>query len=159
MDRQMETMEHTVEVDAPLRTTYNQWTQFEDFPRFMEGVESVTQLDDKRLHWVAKVGGRTKTWDSEITRQVPDQEIDWLGFGDPDNRGRLVFEEADGGAKTRVTLALDYEPQGAVEGVADKLGLVRRRVERDMQNFKEFLEARGRETGEWRGEIHGGDQA
>jgi len=154
----MSTIEESVEVKVPVRTAYNQWTQFEDFPQFMDGVESVTQLDDDRLHWVAQIGGRTKTWDSQITRQVPDQEIDWLGFGDPDNRGRLVFEESDGGTKTRVTLALDYDPHGAVEGVADKLGFVRRRVERDMQSFKEFLEARGRETGGWRGEIHREDQ-
>jgi uncharacterized membrane protein len=118
----------------------------------MEGVESVTQLDDTHVHWVAEVAGKRKEWDSEITRQVPDQEIDWMGFGDPDNRGRIVFEPTDG--KTKVTLMLDYDPQGAVEEIGDALGLVKRRVAKDMDRFKEFLEARGRETGAWRGEIH-----
>jgi uncharacterized membrane protein len=151
MDRPMQTTEHSIEVEAPLRATYNQWTQFEDFPRFMEGVESVTQLDDNRVHWVADVAGTRKEWDAEITRQIPDQEINWIGLGDANNRGRIVFEPADGG--TKVTMMLDYEPEGAVEQIGDKLGVVRRRIKGDMERFKEFLEARGRETGGWRGEI------
>jgi uncharacterized membrane protein len=154
-DRPMETLERSIEVDAPVTATYNQWTQFEDFPRFMEGVESVTQVDDKRVHWVAEIAGKRKEWDSEITRQVPDREIDWVGFGNPDNRGRIVFEGVDG--RTKVTLMLDYDPEGAVEEIGDALGLVERRIEGDMKRFKEFLEARGRETGGWRGEIHGDD--
>ena len=153
MDREMETLEHSVEVDAPVRATYNQWTQFEDFPRFMEGVESVTQLDDKRVHWVAEIAGKRKEWDSEITRQEPDREIDWMGFGNPDNRGRIVFEPTNG--HTKVTLLLDYDPEGAVEEIGDALGVVKRRVAGDLERFKEFLEERGRETGGWRGEIHG----
>jgi uncharacterized membrane protein len=155
VDRPMQMLEHTIEVEAPLSTTYNQWTQFEEFPRFMDGVESVRQLDDKRVHWVAQVAGRRKEWDSEITRQVPDREIDWMGFGDADNRGRIVFAPANGG--TRITLMLDYDPEGIVEEAGDKLGVVRRRVEGDMKRFKEFIEVRGRETGGWRGEIHGDD--
>jgi uncharacterized membrane protein len=151
----MKQLEHSIEVEAPVRATYNQWTQFEDFPRFMEGVESVTQLDDKHVHWVAEVAGTRKEWDAEITRQVPDQEIDWVGLGDPDNRGRIVFEPVDG--RTKVTMMLDYDPEGPVEGVGEALGLVKRRVEGDMERFKEFLEARGRETGGWRGEISGED--
>jgi uncharacterized membrane protein len=155
MDRPMETLEHSIKVDAPLNVTYNQWTQFEEFPRFMEGVESVTQIDDRRLHWVAQVAGKRQEWDAEITRQVPDQEINWMGLGDPDNRGRLVFQPVDGG--TKVTMTLDYAPEGTVETIGDKLGLVRRRIQGDMERFKEFLEARGRETGGWRGEINAGD--
>ena len=151
MDRPMETLKESIEVEAPLRATYNQWTQFEDFPRFMEGVESVTQLDDKRVHWVAEVAGRRKEWDAEITRQIPDQEIDWVGLGDSDNRGRIVFEPVDG--RTRVTMMLDYDPEGAVEEIGDALGVVRRRVAGDMKRFKEFIEARGQETGGWRGQI------
>jgi uncharacterized membrane protein len=156
-DRPMETLEHSIEVDAPVTADYNQWTQFEDFPRFMEGVEAVRQLDDTHLHWVAEIAGKKKEWDSEITRQVPDREIDWMGFGNPDNRGRIVFEPVDG--HTKVTLLLDYDPEGAVEEVGDALGFVKRRVAGDMDRFKEFLEARGRETGGWRGEVHGGDVA
>jgi uncharacterized membrane protein len=155
MDRPMKTLEHSIEVEAPVQATYNQWTQFEDFPRFMEGVESVTQLDDTHVHWVAELAGKKKEWDAEITRQVPDTEIDWIGLGEADNRGRLVFEPTDRG--TKVTMKLDYDPEGAVEEIGDKLGIVRRRVEGDMERFKEFLEARGRETGGWRGEVQGGD--
>lgn len=154
-DRPMKQLEHSIEVEAPVRAAYNQWTQFEDLPRFMEGVESVAQLDDTHLHWVAEIGGKKKEWDSEITRQVPDSEIDWVGFGDPDNRGRIVFEPIDDRAK--VTLMLDYDPEGALEEIGDKLGFLKRRVEGDMERFKEFLEARGRETGGWRGEVHGGE--
>jgi uncharacterized membrane protein len=155
MQRPMKQLEHSIEVDAPVTATYNQWTQFEDFPRFMEGVESVTQLDEKRVHWVAEVGGKRKEWDAEITRQVPDREIDWVGLGDADNRGRIVFEAVDADT-SKVTMMLDYDPEGMVEEVGDALGLVKRRVEGDMERFKEFLEARGRETGGWRGRI-GGD--
>ena len=152
VDRPMETLEESIEVEAPVTVTYNQWTQFEDFPRFMEGVESVTQLDDKRIHWVAEVAGKRKEWDAEITRQVPDREIDWVGLGDPDNRGRVVFEALDGDT-SKVTMMLDYDPEGIVEELGDALGLVKRRVRGDMERFKEFIEARGQETGGWRGQI------
>jgi uncharacterized membrane protein len=155
MAREMETLEETIVVGVPRQAAYNQWTQFEEFPRFMEGVESVTQVDDEHVHWVAEVAGVRKEWDAQITRQVPDQEIDWVGLGAPDNRGRVVFaDEPDG---TRITMMLDYEPEGPVEKVGDALGVVRRRIQGDMQRFKEFIEARGRETGAWRGEIHADD--
>jgi uncharacterized membrane protein len=151
MERPMERLEESVEVEAPLQTTYNQWTQFEDFPRFMEGVESVRQIDDTHVRWVAEIAGKRKEWDAEITQQVPDREIAWIGLGDPDNRGRVVFEPVNG--RTKVTLLLDYEPEGPVEEIGDKLGVTRRRVAGDMQRFKEFIESRGRETGAWRGEV------
>jgi len=154
MDRPMKQLEASIDVEAPIRTTYNQWTQFEAFPQFMEGVESVTQIDDRRVHWVAEVGGKRKEWDAQITQQIPDQEIDWIGFGEADNRGRITFEPVDG--RTRVTLMLDYEPEGALERVGDALGVPQTRIEKDMQRFKEFLEERGRETGAWRGEIDDG---
>jgi uncharacterized membrane protein len=124
----------------------------------MEGVDSVTQLDDTHVHSVAEVAGKKKEWDAEITRQVPDREIDWVGLGDPDNRGRIVFEAVDSGT-SKVTMMLDYDPEGIVEEVGDALGLVKRRVEGDMERFKEFIEARGRETGGWRREVHGGETA
>jgi len=118
----------------------------------MEGVRSVEQLDDTHVHWVAEIAGTKKEWDAEITRQVPDTEIDWIGLGDPDNRGRIVFEPT--GDRTRVTMMLDYDPQGPVEEIGDKLGLVKRRVKGDMERFKQFLEARGSETGGWRGQVN-----
>jgi uncharacterized membrane protein len=152
MDREMKAVEASIQVEVPVRTAYNQWTQFEEFPEFMEGVESVTQIDDTHTHWVAQIAGKREEWDAEITRQVPDQEIDWVGLGDADNRGRILFESA--GAGTRVTLMLDYDPDGAIEKLGDALGLVRRRVEGDLNRFKAFIEARGTESGGWRGEIH-----
>jgi uncharacterized membrane protein len=152
MARDMETLEETIVVGVPRQAAYNQWTQLEEFPRFMEGVESVTQVDDEHVHWIAEVAGVRKEWDAQITRQIPDQEIDWVGLGAPDNRGRVVF--ADDPAGTRITMMLDYEPEGPLEKVGDAVGVVRRRVQGDMQRFKEFMEARGRETGAWRGEIH-----
>ena len=155
MAREMETLEETIVVGVPRQAAYNQWTQFEEFPRFMEGVESVTQVDDEHVHWIAEVAGVQKEWDAQITRQIPDQEIDWVGLGAPDNRGRVVFADDPDG--TRITMMLDYEPEGPVEKVGDALGVVRRRVQGDMQRFKEFIEARGRETGAWRGEIHADD--
>ena len=152
MSREMETLEETIDVAVPRTAAYNQWTQFEEFPRFMEGVESVTQVDDEHIHWIAKIAGVSKEWDAQITRQVPDEEIDWVGLGAPDNRGRVVFEDIPEG--TRLTMMLDYEPENQVEKVADALGVVQQRVRGDMQRFKEFIEDRGRETGGWRGEIH-----
>ena len=154
-DRPMKQTDASIDVEAPVSAVYNQWTQFEEFPKFMEGVDSVTQLDDRRVHWVAEIAGRRKEWDAEITRQVPDQEIDWVGFGEAENRGRITFEPVDG--RTRVRLQLDYEPEGIVERVGDAMGLLQARVETDLQRFKRFLEERGRETDGWRGEIDEGD--
>ena len=157
MAREMENLEETIEVDASRSATYDQWTQFEEFPRFMEGVESVTQVDDEHVHWIAEIAGVRKEWDAQITRQIPDEEINWVGLGAPDNRGRVVFEDSPHGG-TRVTMMLDYEPEGTAEQIGDALGLVRRRVQGDMQRFKEFVEQRGQATtGGWRGEIHATD--
>ena len=155
MDRPMKQTEASIDVEAPVSTVYNQWTQFEEFPRFMQGVDSVTQLDDRRVHWVAEIAGRRKEWDAEITKQVPDQEIDWVGFGEAENRGRITFEPVDG--RTRVRLQLDYEPEGIVERVGDAMGVLQTRVETDLQRFKRFLEERGRETDGWRSEINEGN--
>jgi uncharacterized membrane protein len=150
----MERIERSIEVDVPVRTAYNQWTQFEEFPRFMEGVESVTQITDSTVHWVATVAGTHKEWNARITEQVPDQVIAWEGFGDADNMGRVFFEPVDAGARTNVSVAIDYEPQGAMEKAGDLLGVVGRRVQGDLERFKDFVESRGTETGAWRGEIH-----
>ncbi len=149
----MKRIEQSVEVEAPLSSVYNQWTQFEEFPRFMHGVESVTQIDDSTLHWVAEVAGRRKEWDAHITEQVPDQAIAWEGFGDAGNVGRVFFEQVDD--RTRVNVAIDYEPEGAIETVGDALGVLERRVQDDLDRFKMMIESRGGdETGAWRGEIH-----
>jgi uncharacterized membrane protein len=149
----MESIEKSIEVDAPVSAVYNQWTQFEEFPRFMEGVKEVRQLDDKRLHWVAEVAGKRKEWDAEIFEQVPDERIAWRSMGGAKNSGQVRFESA-AGSGTKVCLKLNYDPEG-LEKVGDALGLVGRRVEGDLKRFKEFIQERQRETGAWRGEIHG----
>ncbi|MEO5803606.1 MAG: SRPBCC family protein [Verrucomicrobiota bacterium] len=150
----METIEKSIEVNIPVSTVYNQWTQFEEFPRFMDGVEEVTQLDDKRLHWKAKIAGKIKEWDAEIFEQIPDQRIAWRSMDGAKNSGLVNFFPI-GAETTRITLALNYEPEGAIEKIGDAVGAVSSRVEGDLERFKEFIEERGRETGGWRGEIHG----
>lgn len=146
----------TVEVDVPIRVVYDQWTQFEEFPLFMEGVEKVQQLDDSHLHWVAKIGGVRREWDAKISEQVPDERIAWHSLDGPQNAGTVTFE-AMGPSRTKVTLSIDFEPDGLVETVGDKLGIVKARVGGDVERFRDFITARGTETGAWRGEIHDGD--
>ncbi len=150
----MTTIEETIEVDVPVRTAYNQWTQFEEFPRFMEGVEEVRQLDDTHLHWRARIAGDELEWDAEITEQTPDQRIAWRSTTGATNNGTVTFRPIDD-QHSMVSLELEYETAGLVETVGDKVGLVGKRVEGDLQRFKEFIESRPRETGAWRGEIHG----
>ncbi len=148
----MASIEKQIDVDVPVTTAYNQWTQFEDFPRFMEGVEQVQQMDDKRLHWVASIGGKRKEWDAAIIEQLPDQRIAWRSEAGGENAGIVTFEKL-GGDKTRVHLQMDYEPEGVVESAGSALGVVSRRIEGDLGRFKEFVETRGTETGAWRGTI------
>jgi uncharacterized membrane protein len=153
----MESIEKTIEVDAPINVVYNQWTQFEDFPKFMEGVEEVHQLDNKRLHWVADIGGKRKEWDAEIFEQVPDQRIAWRSMTGTRNSGMVNFIPLSDN-RTQISLKLNYDPDGIMEKVGDMLGVVGRRVEGDLKRFKDFLQTRGAETGAWRGEIHKGNQ-
>jgi uncharacterized membrane protein len=148
----MSTIEQSVDVDVPVRTAYNQWTQFEEFPRFMEGVERVEQTNDVRLHWVAKIAGVEREWDAEITEQVPDQRIAWKAVSGARNDGVVTFHRLDDG-HTRVMLQLEFEPSGLVEHTGDALGVVRARVTGDLQRFRGFVEGRGSETGAWRGNV------
>ena len=141
-----------IDVHVPVRTAYDQWTQFETFPSFMEGVKSVRQLDDTTLEWVADVAGREKRWKATITEQEPDQRIAWTSTQGAHNAGVVTFHRIDDGT-SRVTLQLDVDPEGPVENVGDALGLVTRQVKGDMERFKDFIEARGTETGSWRGEV------
>jgi uncharacterized membrane protein len=154
----MERIEKSVDVNCPVRTVYNQWTQFEDFPRFMAGVKEVKQLDDTHVHWHAEIWGKDKEWDAEITRQVPDQCIAWRSTsGDAPNAGTVLFEPL-GPDRTRVNLIMEYEPQGATEKAGDALGVLTGRVEHSVRDFKKFIESRGAETGAWRGEVRGGQK-
>ena len=148
----MAQVEKAIEVSVPVSTAYNQWTQFEEFPNFMEGIESVTQLDDARLHWVGNVGGRDKEWYARITEQIPDERIAWTTEGGVYNAGVVTFHRL-APEQTRVMLQMDYDPDGFVESVGDALGFVSRRIEGDLDKFKEFIENRGVETGAWRGSI------
>jgi uncharacterized membrane protein len=150
----MQHVEQEIEVEAPLSRVYNQWTQFEEFPEFMEGVEEVKQLDDKRLHWRVKVGGKEKEWTAEIFEQIPDQRIAWRSTSGPLNTGMVNFEAMDSN-RTLVKLKLNFEPEGTLESVGSALGVVSARVKGDLQRFKDFIEARGMESGGWRGEIEG----
>ena len=150
----MASVEKSIDVNLPVRTVYNQWTQFEEFPRFMEGVEAVHQLDDKRLHWRASIAGKTEEWDAVITDQIPDQQVAWRSTSGAENSGAIRFTPL-GADKTRVTAVIGYEPEGIVETAGDKLGVVDRRVQGDLERFKAFIEERGVATGAWRGEIHG----
>lgn len=148
----MSTITKSIDVHVPVQTAYNQWTQFEEFPRFMEGVREVRQLDDKRLHWRAEVGGKEVEWDATITEQVPDQRIAWQSTNGKDNAGIVTFEQISNDA-SRINIQMSYDPEGVIENVGDALGAVSHRVEGDLERFKEFIEARGKETGAWRGTI------
>jgi len=146
------TIEQSIDVNVPVRTAYNQWTQFEEFPHFMEGVEEVRQLDDTHLHWKANFGLKEKEWDAVITEQLPDKRIAWTNTSGARNAGVVTFHHlADN--KTRIMLQLDYDPQGFVEKAADVIGVVSSRVRGDLHRFKEFIESHGHETGAWRGKV------
>ena len=142
----------TIEVNVPVRTAYDQWTQFEEFPRFMEGVEKVEQLDDTTLRWRASIHGQVRTWTAKITEQEPDMRIAWKAVEGAENAGVVTFHRIDEDT-CRVTLQLDVEPEGPVESVGDALGFVARQAKGDMERFKAFIEARGVETGAWRGTV------
>ena len=145
-------VEESIEVNLPLSTAYNQWTQFEDFPQFKESVHEVRQLDNKRLHWRADVAGKEKQWDAEITEQVPDKRIAWRSVNGVRNNGEVRFEKISDTA-TRIILKMDYQPEGMVEQRGDALGAVRLEARGNLQRFKELLESRGKESGAWRGSI------
>ncbi len=150
----MSNIEQSIDVDVDVRTAYDQWTQFEDFPKFMEGVEEIRQVDDTHTHWRTKVAGREKEFDAVITEQTPDQRIAWASEDGPEHAGVVTFHRL-GDAKTRVMLQMDYEPDGAVEKIGDALGLVKRRVAGDLERYKALVESRGsgNPTGAWRGEV------
>ena len=148
----MSLIEKSIELNVPVRTAYNQWTQFEEFPKFMEGVREVTQTDDKRLQWKANIAGKDEEWNSEITEQIPDERIAWTSRGGAMNSGVVTFHRLSNGT-SKLMLQLEYNPQGFVEKAGDAMGLVTLRVQRDLERFKIFIESRGQETDAWRGTI------
>jgi uncharacterized membrane protein len=150
----MPRFEDTIDVNVPVRIAYDQWTQFETFPSFMEGVEQVIQRDDKTLDWTATIAGVKKQWTAEITDQTPDVRVAWKSTSGEDNAGAVLFQSLDEGT-TRITLRIDADPDGPIETIGANLGFLERRVKGDLERFKEFIESRGASTGAWRGEIHG----
>jgi uncharacterized membrane protein len=150
----MNTVEKSIVVDVPVSTAYNQWTQFEEFPQFMEGIETVRQEGDSHTHWRANIAGKDVEWDADITEQTPDQRVSWRSTTGAHNAGTVSFQP-EGSDRTNVTLRLEYEPEGFFETVGSALGFVDSRVKGDLERFKTFIESRGSETGAWRGEIHG----
>ncbi|MFJ2745667.1 SRPBCC family protein [Streptomyces sp. NPDC087440] len=149
----MSKVEESVEVDVPVRTVYDQWTQFESFPKFMDGVERIEQRSAKLTHWVTKIGGVSREFDAEVTEQIPDERVAWKSLGDEVKQaGVVTFHRLDD-KRTKVMLQLDYDPEGLAENVGDKLGVVKRQITGDLKRFKTFIEDRGQETGAWRGQI------
>ncbi len=151
-------VEKSIKVDVPVNTAYDQWTQFEEFPRFMDGIEQITQLDDKRLHWVAEFGGERHEWDAEITEQKPDERVAWRNVDGKDNAGVVTFHRLSD-SKTRIMVQMDWAPEGIKEKIGAAIGADDRRVKGDLARFKELLESRGAETGAWRGEVKRPDEA
>jgi uncharacterized membrane protein len=148
----LSTITESVDVQVPVSTAYNQWTQFETFPAFMEGVEDVHQVDNTHMHWVTNIGGVTREFDATITEQHPDERVAWKSDSGPTHAGVITFHRLNDDA-TRVTAQMDLDPEGFAEKAADKLGVLNRRVKGDMQRFKDFIEHRGHETGAWRGDV------
>jgi uncharacterized membrane protein len=148
----MAKIEESIEVEVPVETAYNQWTQFEEFPTFMEGIEQVQQVDDTHLRWVAEVGGKREEWDAEITEQHPDERVAWKATSGRGNAGVVTFHRIDD-SQTKVMVQMDWEPEGATEQLGATLGMDGRRVQGDLKRFKELIESRGSESGAWRGEV------
>jgi uncharacterized membrane protein len=153
----MAEVKESVEVNVPVSSAYNQWTQFEEFPKFMENVESVTQLDDTHLRWIAEIGGRREEWKAEITQQMPDEIIAWRSIEGRENAGSVRFESL-GAERTKIEVTLTWEPEGIVEAAADRIGISDRALSVDLGRFKELIEGRGVETGAWRGEVVEGER-
>jgi len=152
----MASVSESIDVDVPVQTAYNQWTQFEEFPRFMDGVESVQQIDDTHVRWAAEIAGKRHEWEAEITEQEPDRRVAWRATDGKDNAGAVTFEPL-GESKARVNVEMTYDAEGLLETVGSALGADDRRVKGDLERFKELIESRGQESGAWRGEVSGGD--
>ncbi len=148
----MSVIEKSIEINVPVRAAYNQWTQFEEFPKFMEGVKQVKQVDDKHLYWKADIGGKEKEWRAEITEQIPDERIAWSSRGGAMNAGVVTFHRLSD-SKSKIMLQMEYDPEGLVENVGDVVGVVTQRVQGDLERFKQYIESRGQETGAWRGTV------
>ena len=148
----MTTIEQSIDLEVPVRAAYDQWTQFEDFPKFMKGVEEIRQLDDRHLHWVAELGGTRHEWDAEITEQLPDERVAWRNTDGKDNAGVVTFHKLDD-RRSRVMVQIDFVPEGIKEKVGSALNAPDRQVKGDLERFKELVESQGGAAGGWRGEV------
>jgi uncharacterized membrane protein len=148
----MSTIEQSIEVEVPVQTAYNQWTQFETFPSFMKGVEEIRQIDDKHLHWVAEFGGNRHEWDAEITEQLPDERVAWRNTDGKDNAGVVTFHKLSD-TRSKIMVQMDFVPEGIKEKLGSALGFDERQVKGDLERFKELIEKHGTESGAWRGEV------
>ena len=153
----MSTIEQSIELNVPVRAAYDQWTQFEEFPKFMEGVEEIRQIDDTHLHWVADIGGTRHEWDAVITEQLPDERVAWRNTDGKDNAGVVTFHKLSDD-QSKLMVQLDFVPEGIKEKVGDLIGAPDRRVKSDLERFKELVESRGAESGGWRGEVKRPDE-
>jgi len=148
----MSQVQEAIRVGVPVTTAYNQWTQFEEFPRFMEAVEEIRQVDDTHLHWKVSVAGRHEEFDAVITEQIPDTRIAWTTTEGPKHGGAVDFHRISDD-ETQVTVVMDTPEEGAAQKAADAMGILGRKVKGDLERFKEMIESRGTETGAWRGEV------
>jgi len=148
----MTTIEQSIDLEVPVSVAYNQWTQFESFPQFMDGVERVDQKTDTQLHWVAEIGGSRREWDAEITEQHPDHRVAWKALDQDGPDGVVTFHKLDD-SRTRVMVQMDYEPEGLKESAGSMVGLDDRRVKKDLEAFKEIVEAGGSTSSGWRGNV------
>jgi uncharacterized membrane protein len=153
----MAEVHESIEVNVPISTAYNQWTQFQEFPQFMENVESVTQIDDTHLRWVAEIGGQQQEWEAEIVRQEPDRVVAWKSVDGKGTSGEVKFEPL-GSDRTKIDVTISWEPEGFLESLGEKMGADKMGVNKDLENFKQLIESRGVETGAWRGEVTAGER-
>jgi uncharacterized membrane protein len=149
----MSTVTESIDVNVPVRTAYDQWTQFESFPKFMDNVQQVQQLDATHLHWRASIDGKDAEWDAVITEEIPDERIAWKSTTGTPNSGVVTFHRL-GPDETKVTLQMNWQPEGVTEHIGDVLGFDSRSIKGDLDNFKQFIESRGAPTGAWRGEVN-----
>ena len=153
----MNKVQQSIEVHVPITTVYNQWTQFEEFPRFMEGVKEVRQINDQSMDWTAEINGKEESWTAKITEQEPDQLIAWRSLTEPINSGRVTFTRLDEN-RTRVDLEMEWQPRDSTEALGAAMGFDDRQIKGDLERFKKFIESRGTATGGWRGEIEAGER-
>jgi len=144
--------DESIDVQVPISTAYNQWTQFETFPEFMGGVEQITQLDGRNLQWKVSVGAQRRQFDAVIAEQHPEERVAWKSTDGKTHAGVVTFHKL-APEETRVTVQLDWEPEGVAEKAGALVGVDDREVSSDLHRFKSFIEGRTQASGSTRGEV------